>query len=53
MEDYVEPSDECFDKENTIEVKGGNFVWDLIEQDPPQINLKDFKKKKKRRNSSK
>ena len=49
MEDYTEPSDECFNKENTIEVKGANFLWDLIEQPTTQLNFK----KKKRKSSSK
>ena len=28
MEEFQQPSDEVYDKDNVVEVKAANFVWD-------------------------
>ena len=49
LEEFEEPSSECFDQENIVEIKAANFVWDLPleESDNNSKNEKENKKKKK------
>ncbi|XP_060552552.1 ATP-binding cassette sub-family C member 5-like [Ruditapes philippinarum] len=45
MEEYIPPSNEVYDKENVVEIKAANFIWDNILDQSSQVNVDKFAKR--------
>jgi hypothetical protein len=45
MEEYIPPSNEVYDKENVVEIKAANFIWDNILDQSSQVNIEKFAKR--------
>lgn len=53
MEEHTKPTDEVFNRDNAVEIKAANFVWETLQipTEKPD-DLKSEKRIKKKRKSS-